>query len=108
MSHRERMLTAIDLKEPDIVPITDLGPDPSIIEKITGEEWKGLTSIRVLSGKKVWKNIEKNVLNSIKACKKLDFDAVNITDYVLASRDYVPKFIDIATFVDEWGRILKT
>jgi hypothetical protein len=38
MSHRERFLTAIDLGEPDLVPITDLGLDPPIIETIIGRK----------------------------------------------------------------------
>ena len=37
MSHRERFFTALDLNEPDMVPVTDLGLDPPIVEAITGK-----------------------------------------------------------------------
>ena len=41
MLHKERFFTALDLREPDFVPITDLGLDPPIVEAITGKKaWR--------------------------------------------------------------------
>ncbi len=37
MSHRERFFTALEVKEPDMVTITDLGLDPPIVKAITGK-----------------------------------------------------------------------
>jgi uroporphyrinogen decarboxylase len=108
MSHRERILTAVDLKEPDSVPITDLALDPPIIEKVTGTKIEGFSVVGGSHGERAWENGKKEISALIKACRKLDFDAVNIEDYVLASKTFSPKFIDATTFIDEWGRILKT
>lgn len=36
MNHRERFFKALALEEPDYVPITDLGIDIPIVEKILG------------------------------------------------------------------------
>jgi len=107
MSHRERILTAIDLREPDMVPITDLALDPPIIEKITGKKMEGFSYVGGSRGKKPWENSRKEILALLEACRRLDFDAVNIEDYVLTSKEYFPVFIDNETFVDEWGRIMK-
>ena len=38
MNHRERFFKALELKEPDYVPITDLALDPPIVEKILKKE----------------------------------------------------------------------
>jgi len=102
------MLTAIDLRKPDMVPITDLALDPPIIEEIAGICLEGFSFVGGSHGEKAWENSKKEVSALIKACRKLDFDAVNIEDYVLPSQNYSPKFIDKTTFIDEWGKILKT
>jgi len=108
-SHRKRFLTAVDLKEPDTVPITDLSIDPPIVESITGIKTHGFSIVGFSAGStKLGKICKKNIMNMVSACKKLDFDAVSISDEALYSDDFIPKFIDDTTFIDEWGKVLKT
>ena len=106
MSRRERFFAAVDLKQPDTVPITDLGLDPPIIEAITGENLGGFSLIAG-SGGNPWAASVQSRIALGKACLKLGFDGVPaISDYALCSRDYKPRFLGATRFIDEWGRIL--
>jgi len=106
MLPRERFFSAVDLKEPDLVPITDLGLDPPIIEAITGENLGGFSLIAG-SEKNPWEASIRNRIALSRACLRLGFDAIPaISDYSLCSRAYRPKFISETRFIDEWGRIL--
>ncbi len=106
-SHRERILTAIELREPDMVPITDLALDPPIVEQITGTKLEGFSFSGGSRGKDGWVNSKREISALVKACRKLDFDAINIEDYQLTSKNFSPQFIDQDTFIDEWGRVMK-
>ena len=106
MSHRKRFFMALDLKQPDMVPITDLGLDPPIIEAIIGEKLSGFSLIAG-SEKSPWEASIKNRIAMCEACLKLGFDAIPvISDYSLCSKAYKPRFISKTRFIDEWGRIL--
>ena len=107
MSHRERILTAMDLREPDMVPITDLALDPPIVAQITGTELEGFSFSGGARGKDGWVNSKKEITAGVRAARTLDFDAINIEDYQLTSKEFSPRFIDEETYVDEWGRIMK-
>jgi len=114
MNHGERFFKALELKEPDYVPITDLSIDPPIVEKILKREMGlGLTKfgMDISSGITItaWESAIKYRLALIEACKKLDFDAAPVfSDYSLVTKDYKPKFIDKNKFIDQWGRIMET
>jgi len=106
MSRRERFFTAVDLKQPDMVPITDLGLDPPIIEAIMGKKLGGYSLIAG-SAANPWEASVKNRIAMCEACLKLGFDAIPaISDYSLCSKAYRPKFISKTRFIDEWGRVL--
>jgi len=115
MNRRERFFTALELKEPDYVPITDLSLDPPIVQAILQKDMGfGLTKF----GKDVssstregesWKTSINYRLAMVEACRKLDFDAVTaLSDYSLTTKSYRPKFIDDKKFIDQWGRIMQT
>ena len=107
MLHKERFFTALELREPDYVPITDLGLDPPIVEAITGRKLGGFSLIEA-SGKDPWSVSLHNRIALSEACLKLDFDAVPaVSDYTLCSRKYRPKLLGDGKFIDEWGRILE-
>ncbi len=108
-SHKRRFLTAVELGEPDMVPITDLSMDPPIVEKITGIKTHGF-SLQAFSTKGVetWEVSVKNDTTKVKAYKMADFDAVTVDDYSLVPHGYIPKFLDEQTFIDEWGRVMKS
>lgn len=106
MSHRERFLTAIDLGEPDLVPVTDLGLDPPIIEAIIGRKI-GKSGFSLIGGA-TWQASVRNRIGLSEACLKLGFDAVPaLSDYTLASQEYQPKPLPKRRFIDEWGRIME-
>ena len=103
MSHRKRFFTALEIEEPDTVPITDLGLDPPIAEAVTGKKLGGFSMIAV-SEEDAWRISIRNRMALSEACMKLDFDAVPaISDYSLCGKKYRPKFISENRFVDEWG-----
>jgi len=111
MNHKERFLTAVDLREPDCVPITDLGLDASIVEAILSRE-KGGTFERSptspIATDQFWESTIKRRLAMIEACARLDFDAAPvISDYDACAKNYRPKFIDSRRFVDQWGRVMQ-
>jgi len=101
-------LTAIDLREPDMVPITDLGLDPPIVEQITGEKLGGF-SLVAASEKDPWETSIRSRVAMSEACFKLDFDAVSaVSDYSLCSKKYKPKIVSSLRFIDEWGRLMES
>jgi uroporphyrinogen decarboxylase len=113
MNHRERFFTALDLKEPDFVPLTDLGLDPPIVQGILS---KGVPRAAKTSGADLatmtathsWQSSMRFRLDMIDACMRLDFDAVPVfSDYSLVTRSFAPKFIDSRRFIDQWGRLLE-
>ncbi|MBU7003991.1 MAG: hypothetical protein HXS50_00395 [Theionarchaea archaeon] len=106
MLPRERFLSAIDLLEPDRVPITDLLLDPPIVEQITGKKL-GSMSLLVQDGDNPRETSLRTRMLMTEACLKLGFDAVSaISDYSICSRDYRPRGIGGGRIVDEWGRIM--
>jgi uroporphyrinogen-III decarboxylase len=108
MNHRERFFTALDLKEPDFVPLTDAGLDPQIVEGILSRETTGakLASALATGG---WQSSIDFRRAMIEACLRLDFDAVPVfSDYSLTTRSFTPKLIGARRFTDQWGRVLET
>ena len=114
MNHRDRFFTALDLREPDFVPITDAALDPPIVQGILSRETVGvgeasgakLASALATSG---WQSSIDFRLALIEACLRLDFDAVPVfSDYSLITRSFAPNFIDSRRFTDQWGRVLET
>jgi len=108
MNHRERFFKALELKEPDYVPITDLALDPPIVESILHRK-VGKTVLTMAGGSDSWESSINYRLSMVEACKKLDFDAVPaLSDYSLTTKTYQPKYIDSKRYIDHWGRIMQT
>ena len=111
MNHMERFFTAIDLKEPDCVPITDLGLDPPIVEEVLRREKNtpyASSHISHLTTDQFWRSAIERRLDMIEACIRLDFDAVPVmSDCDTVTKDYAPRFIDSKRFVDQWGRVMQ-
>ena len=77
MNHKDRFFTALELEEPDYVPITDLGLDPPIVQEILQKELEsGLTFgdniLSLIGGSQTWANSINYKLALIEACRKLD------------------------------------
>ncbi len=108
MNHRERFFKALELEEPDLVPITDLALDPPIVDTVLRRKVSG-TVLTMAGGSDSWENSLNYRLALVEACEKLDFDAVPaLSDYSLTTRDYRPKYLDGKRYVDHWGRIMQT
>ena len=115
MNHRERFFTALELKTPDYVPVTDVALDPSIVEAVLQKEMGfglpkfGRDVLSLTGGSESWESALNYRLALIEACRKLGFDAVPaLSDYSLTDKKFEPKFIDDKKFIDRWGRILQT
>ncbi|MEM2690440.1 MAG: uroporphyrinogen decarboxylase family protein [Nitrososphaerota archaeon] len=107
MNHRERFFKALELEEPDCVPITDLALDPPIVEQVLGKQ---ITSgvYTMAGGSSSWSQSINYRLSLVDACIKLDFDAsVALSDYSLTTKDYKPKYVDDHKYVDHWGRVMQ-
>ncbi|MBS7618371.1 uroporphyrinogen decarboxylase family protein [Candidatus Bathyarchaeota archaeon] len=111
MNHRERFYTALELKEPDLVPVTDLGLDQPIVEAVlkkTPGQKVGETMLGLMGGGE-WESSINFRLAMVEACIRLGFDAAPVfSDYSLAKKSFKPRFIDGKRFIDQWGRIMQT
>jgi len=114
LNHRDRFFTALEHREPDLVPIADLSMDPPIVEAVLNKKLGfGLTkfgkSVSEKGPGKAWYSAVNYRRALVEACMKLDFDgAPFISDYSLVTKDYEPKFVDKQRFVDQWGRVMQT
>jgi len=104
MKHKERFLKALEIEEPDMVPVTDLLMNLPIVQKITGEKTGGYY-FSGMRGKDIWKTSLKNCLLLVKAHKMVDFDAIFINSAALIPKKYKPTYINKDKFIDEWGAI---
>jgi uroporphyrinogen decarboxylase len=108
LSHRERFFAVLEHKIPDLVPITDLDVDGSIVEKITGVNMGGGGQQSPTIGSEVsWEKTLRNIDALINTHRMLDFDAFLLTNYRMSRKGYKPKFLDQETFIDEWGRKMR-
>ena len=107
MNHRDRFFTALDLREPDYVPITDLGLDPPIVKGILRETPGHPLREKDPAGS-AWESFLERRLAMVEACVRLGFDAAPVmSDYDAITRNYKPRFIDTERYVDQWGRIMQ-
>jgi|YelNatPaOPRAMG01_1025707.scaffolds.fasta_scaffold30290_2 uroporphyrinogen decarboxylase len=84
MSPKERMLTAIHLNEPDVVPVFEIEINEPIARKILGRN-------------------PKDALDFYEVYSSLGLDGINFWD------NKIPvKYLDQKSFVDEWGRVWTT
>ena len=108
MSHRERFLQALERKEPDMVPVTDLAIDPPVVESIIGKKLEGFSLIAA-SGVDTWESTLRARQAMAEVCLKLGFDAIPaISDYALSSRQKRIGPPSANRTIDEWGRILES
>ncbi|MEM2875758.1 MAG: hypothetical protein QXL67_02260, partial [Candidatus Bathyarchaeia archaeon] len=104
MKGRERSLKSLDVDEPDLVPIMEIGIDLTHLEKIYG---KPISLESARSSFQVSSNRRQEELNlevKIESYRKLGFDL--ITCGLSAPDNYQPRRNEDGTIVDEVGRVL--
>ncbi len=115
MTSKERVLTTLQFKEPDRVPIGEYAVDFDTVEKIIGHE----TYLRAKAKSQIafWEGRHEEVAESyrkdhVELQKKLDLDIVNLsadaTWYIPPpTDDPPPEQIDQTTWEDKYGRVYK-
>lgn len=98
MKPRDRILAAIELREPDRVPLFDLAVSQVVIEKLTGMKVRASilteTTTEAVTQEEFDKVIEAHI--------KLGLDGIAFFALTNAAKN-MP--LDEYTYVDEWGRI---
>jgi uroporphyrinogen-III decarboxylase len=112
LNRRERIIAALEGEEPDLVPLTDLGLDPPILDKLAERSTRGFRMVSAKLRARTesvggieWESSKRNLLQLIEACDVLGFDAAVIHGYSLLPYDHTSRVIDDDTIIDEWGRI---
>jgi len=98
MDKFERFFKALNLEEPDRVPIVDI-VSPVFLEKLTG--------MKAIVGTEMIMHSREEILNNLvgieaKGIRMLDLDAALIMD-IIGPRDAEITIVDERTFIDEWG-----
>ncbi len=98
MNRRERALTALEMREPDTVPIWELGIDGPHVEALTGRRWIGSSKETTLDRRGIDRhNVEVKVL----CYNKLGFEMIR--EGTSAADDWKPQTFPDGTVSDEWG-----
>jgi len=101
---RERVLKALELEEPDRVPLTEVDVEVPLMEDVLGKTFPAATSLQtqVLADRRLE---EKRTEFKVKFCRKVGFDLL-ILD-LSAPEGWVPKTLPGDLMVDLWGRVLR-
>ncbi len=97
MSSRERVLSALNLEEPDRIPLFELYFDPPIVEKITGVSATGA----MYESKR--ESIKTNSMAMIRCHEMLGMDSIVVWDWMSQARGFEIKIGSDKTYTDEWG-----
>ena len=98
MKPRDRILTAIELREPDRVPLFELAVSEKIIEALTGQRVPAHILTETTSEEISFEAFS----STIKAHAKLGLDGIGFFALTDASKNIS---LDADRYVDEWGRI---
>ena len=102
MNKRERLLTTLDHKEPDTVPIAELAIDPVHVETILGTSFPNETSSPSLADRR---RRETAIVDAtVRAYAKLGFDMIACEPS--APDEWTSHPNRDGTVNDEWGRVL--
>jgi uroporphyrinogen decarboxylase len=117
MTSKERYLTAVNHREPDMVPIDVSFLDPIHVERILGKTTYGAGAggggggVVATSGIEEEMGLNEMMLRNqkleIEAKKRMGVDALSVSDYNLFPPGYKPRFINEDTYVDLWARIYR-
>jgi len=103
MNKKERVLKALEIEEPDQVPMTELDIEVPLMERIVGEKFPGATSLQtpIVTNRELEK---KRTDLKIECYKKIGFDMLSVD--LSPPDNWKPKKNPDGTIVDLWGRVL--
>lgn len=104
MNRRERVLTALEMEEPDRVPLSEVDIDVPLMEAITGTRFPSATSLQtqVIADR----DMERRRVDLKADCyEKIGFDMFTMD--LSAPEDWEPTVNPDGTMVDLWGRVLR-
>ncbi len=103
MNKRERVITALKIEEPDMVPITEIDMEVPIMEAIIGESLPVVTSLQtpIVTDRRLER---KRTDFKIGCYRKVGFDLLTIE--ASPPEDWEPHKNPDGTIVDLWGRTL--
>jgi uroporphyrinogen decarboxylase len=102
-NRKERALKALNIEEPDTVPITEMDIDVPHIETLTGKTFSGQVSLQTaVSADRRMEEIKVEI--KTECYRKLKFDV--ITCDLSAPDGWASVKNPDGTIVDEWGRVL--
>jgi len=117
MTPKERYLTSVHHREPDMVPIDVSFLDPIHVERVLGTTTYGAGAggggggVVATTGKEEAMGLNEMMLKNQKleneAKKKLGFDALSVSDYNVFPKGYKPKFISDDTYIDLFAKIYR-
>ena len=103
MNKRERVLTTLDIQEPDRVPIAETVIEIPLMQAITGKKFPGTMDVLspVIGD---WEVEKKKWDYQIECYKKLDFDLICV--WLSVPEEWKPTKRPDGTIVDMWGKVL--
>ena len=103
MKKRERVIKALEIEEPDTVPITELDMEVPIMEVIMGESLQVVTSLQtpIIADRRLER---KRTDFKIECYRRVGFDLLTID--LSPPEGWKPKENPDGTIVDLWGRTL--
>jgi uroporphyrinogen decarboxylase len=110
MTHRERYLTAIEHKEPDIVPV-DCWLDLVHVQRIVNKQTRDASYFAGRDPAKVNEDMNDLMIQNQRlmneAHRRLGVDSLFVSDYNIYPHGYRPKFTDSDTYVDHFGKVYR-
>jgi len=103
LNKRERVLKALEIEEPDMVPITELDIETPLMERIVGERFPAAISLQtpIVADRELEK---RRVEFKVECYRKVGFDLFTID--LSPPEGWKPKENPDGTVVDLWGRTL--
>ena len=110
MTHKERYLTAIEHKEPDVVPV-DCWLDLVHVERIVKKKTRDAGFFAGKDPSSVKEDMNDIMIENQKLInethRRLGVDSLFVADYYIYPRGYKPKFIDSNTYIDHFGKVYR-
>lgn len=110
MTHRERYLSTIEHKQPDMV-LVDCWLDLVHVERIVSKQTRDVSFFAGKNPASVNEDMNEIMIQNQRlineAHRRLGVDSLLVSDHYVYPRGYKPKFIDSNTYVDHFGKVYR-